>query len=79
MNSWRSLRKGEKTVAKERAGKDSRVIEWCRRENILGKRCCKNVRTPSGRKKENWRDFSEIGCRVFLSKEIVLGHPVYHV
>ena len=45
------INSGEKTATKERAGKDSRVTEWCRRESIFGKRCCKNVRTPSGRKK----------------------------
>ena len=42
---------------------------------FFGKRCCKNVRTPSGRKKEDWKDFSKVGCQVFLSKEIILGHP----
>ncbi len=41
----------------------------------FGKRCCKNVRTPSGKEKEDWRDFFKAECRVFLSKEIVLGHP----
>ena len=75
MNNWHSLGKGEKAAAKEKSGKDSRVIEWWRRESIFGKRCCKNVRTPSGRKKEVWRDFFKAGCQVFLSKEIVLGHP----
>ena len=75
MNNWHSLGKGEKAAAKEKSGKDSRVIEWWKRESIFGKRCCKNVRTPSGRKKEDWKDFSKVGCQVFLSKEIILGHP----
>ena len=26
-------------------------------------------------KKEDWKDFSKVGCQVFLSKEIILGHP----
>ena len=65
----------KKAAAKENSGKESRVIEWWRRESIFGKRCCKNVRTPSGKEKEDWRDFSKVGCQVFLSKEIVLGHP----
>jgi hypothetical protein len=30
---------------------------------------------PSGKEKEDWRDFSKIGCQVLLSKEVVLGHP----
>ncbi len=42
---------------------------------FFGKRCCENVRMPSGKEKEDWRDFSKVGCRVFLSKEIALGHP----
>ena len=65
----------KKAATKEKSGKDSRVIEWWRRESIFGKRCCKNVRTPSGKEKEDWRDFFKAECRVFLSKEIVLGHP----
>ncbi len=35
INSWRSSRKGEKTATKERSGKDSRVIEWWKRESIF--------------------------------------------
>ncbi len=54
INNWHSLRKGEKAATKERSGKDSRVIEWWGRESIFGKRCCKNVRTPSGKEKEDW-------------------------
>ena len=65
----------KKATAKEKSGKDSRVIEWWKRESIFGKRCCKNVRTPSGKEKEDWRDFSKVRCQVLLSKEIILGHP----
>ena len=42
---------------------------------FYGKGCCEKARTPSGKEKEDWRDFSKIGCQVLLSKEIVLGHP----
>ena len=42
---------------------------------FFGKGCCENVRMPSGKEKEDWRDFSKIGCQVLLSKEVVLGHP----
>jgi hypothetical protein len=42
---------------------------------FFGKGCCEKARTPSGKEKEDWRDFSKIGCQVLLSKEIVLGHP----
>ena len=42
---------------------------------FFGKGCCENVRMPSGKEKEDWRDFFKVECRVFLSKEIVLGHP----
>ena len=65
----------KKAVMKEKSGKDSRVVEWWKKESIFGRRCCKNVRTQSGRKKEDWKDFSNGGCQIFLSKEIVLGHP----
>ncbi len=42
---------------------------------FFGKGCCENVRMPSGKEKENWRDFSKVGCQVLLSEEVVLGHP----
>ena len=42
---------------------------------FFGKGCCENVRTPSGKEKEDWKGFSKVGCQVFLSKEIILGHP----
>ena len=29
----------------------------------------------AAKEKEDWRDFSKIGCQVLLSKEVVLGHP----
>ena len=45
------------------------------KEEHFGKRCCKNVRMQSGRKKEVLERFSKDECQVFLSKEIVLGHP----
>jgi hypothetical protein len=50
-----------------------------KRRAFLAKGVAKSVRTQSGRKKEDWRDFSKIECQIFLSKEIVSGHPVYHV
>ena len=42
---------------------------------FFGKGCCENVRMPSGKEKEDWRDFSKVGCRILLSREVVLGHP----
>ncbi len=66
----------KKATAKEKSGKDSQVIEWWRRESIFGKRCCKNVWTPSGRKKRRIEKvFQKIGRQVFLFKEIIMGHP----
>ena len=41
----------------------------------MAKGVAKKARTPSGKEKEDWRDFSKIGCQVLLSKEVVLGHP----
>jgi len=42
---------------------------------FFGKGCCENVRMPSGKEKEDWRDASKDGCQALLSKEVVLGHP----
>ena len=42
---------------------------------FFGEGCCENVRVPSGKEKEDWKDFSKVECQVLLSKEIILGHP----
>ena len=42
---------------------------------FFGKGCCENVWAQSGKEKADWRDCSKVGCRVLLSKEIILGHP----
>ena len=42
---------------------------------FFSKECCENARVPGGREKVDWKDFSKVGCRVLLSKEIILGHP----
>ena len=42
---------------------------------FFGKGCFENVRMPSGKEKEDRRDFSKVGTQVLLSKEVVLGHP----
>ena len=42
---------------------------------FFGEGCCENVRVPSGKEKEDWRDFSKVECQVLLSKEVILGHP----
>jgi hypothetical protein len=36
INNWHSLGKGEKAVVKEKSGKDSRIVEWRKKESIFG-------------------------------------------
>ena len=43
--------------------------------HFSAKGVAKKAWTPSGKEKEDWRDFSKTGCQVLLSKEVVLGHP----
>ena len=75
INNWHSLGKGEKSCNKRKIRKDSRVVERWKKESIFGRGCCKSARMQSGRKKEDWKDFSKVECQIFLSREIVLGHP----
>jgi hypothetical protein len=35
---------------------------------FFGEGCFENVRAPSGKEKEDWRDFSKVECQVLLSK-----------
>ena len=48
---------------KEKSGKDSRVVEWRKKESIFWQ------------KKGGLERLSKVECQIFLSKEIVLGHP----
>jgi hypothetical protein len=66
INNRHLLGKGEKTVVKKKSEKDSRVIERWDKKSIFGKRHCKNVRMQSGRKKEDWKDFSKLNAGYFV-------------
>ncbi len=66
INNRHSSGKGEKTVVKKKSERDSRVIERWEKKSIFGKRCCKNVRMQSGRKKEDWKDFSQLNAGYFV-------------
>jgi hypothetical protein len=65
----------KKEVTKEKSGKILGLLSGGKRRAFFGRRCCKNARTQSGRKKEDWKDFQKVECQIFLSKEIILGHP----
>ena len=61
---------------KEKSGKDSRVVEWRKKESIFWQ---KVLQKCTGAKRQKKRRFGKIfnkdECQIFLSKEIVLGHP----
>ncbi len=65
----------KKVVRNEKSGKILESLSSGKKESIFGKRCCKNARTQKRQKKGGLERFSKDGCQVFLSKEIVLGHP----
>ena len=65
----------KKAVMKEKSGKILGLLSGGKRRAFFGRRCCKNVRVQSGKKKGGLERFSKDGCQIFLSKEIVLGHP----
>ena len=79
INNRHSLGKGEKTVVKKKSEKDSRVIERWKKKSIFGKRCCKNVRMQSGRKKEDWKDFQKLNAKCFCLRKLFWDTLVYHV
>ncbi len=66
----------KKTATKRKNGK--RILRLMTDEGgsaFFGIGCCENARVPGGKEKEDWKDFSKVGCQVLLSREIVLGHP----
>ncbi len=64
----------KKAVMKEKSGKDSRVVEREKGEHFWQKVLQKCTDTERQKKGGSER-FSKVECQIFLSKEIVLGHP----
>ena len=60
---------------KEKSGKDSRVVEWRKKESIFWQKVLQKCTGAERQKKGGLERFSKDGCQIFLSKEIVLGHP----
>ena len=60
---------------KEKSGKDSRVVEWRKKEGIFWQKVLQKCMDAKRQKKGGLERFSKAGCQIFLSKEIVLGHP----
>jgi hypothetical protein len=44
-------------------------------EHFLAEGVAKMYGRRAAEKKEVWERFSKVECQIFLSKEIVLGHP----
>ena len=65
----------KKAVMKEKSGKDSRVVEWWKKESIFWQKVLQKCTDAKRQKKGGLERFSKVGCQIFLSKEIVLGHP----
>ena len=65
----------KKAVMKEKSGKDSRVVEWWKKESIFWQKVLQKCTDAKRQKKGGLERFSKDGCQIFLSKEIVLGHP----
>ena len=57
ISSWHLLRKGEKHDKRKARKKilGSMTIEG--RGAFFGKGCCENARVPSGKEKEDWKEF----------------------
>jgi hypothetical protein len=60
---------------KEKSGKDSRVVEWRKKESIFWQKVLQKCTGAKRQKKGGLERFSKVECQIFLSKEIVLGHP----
>ena len=65
----------KKAVMKEKSGKDSRVVEWRIKESIFWQKVLQKCTDAKRQKKGGLERFSKVECQIFLSKEIVLGHP----
>jgi hypothetical protein len=78
MDNWHLLRKGGKIATSKESGK--RILESMtgRKKGVhfFGKGCCEKC---AGAKQQRKRRLKKIRqksrCQLFLSKEIVLGHP----
>jgi formylmethanofuran dehydrogenase subunit A len=69
----------KKAVMKEKSGKILGLLSGGKRRAFFGRRCCKNVRVQSGRKKEVWKDFQKMDAKYFCLRKLFWDTPVYHV
>ena len=80
ISSWHLLRKGEK-YNERKAGKKilgSMTIEG--RGAFFGKGCCENARVPSGKEKEDWKEFfQKLDAKYFCQRKLFWDTPVYHM
>jgi hypothetical protein len=75
MNNWHSLGKGGKSCDESKIRKDSRIVEWWKKESIFWQKVLQKCTGAKRQKKGGLERFSKDECQVFLFKEIVLGHP----
>ena len=60
---------------KEKIRKDSRIVEWWKKESIFWQKVLQKCTDAEWQKKGGLERFSKDECQIFLSEEIVLGHP----
>ena len=69
----------KKAAAKEKSGKDFRVIEWWRRESIFGKGVAKMYGRQAAEKRRFGEVFSKLDAKYFCLRKLFWDTPVYHV
>jgi hypothetical protein len=70
----------KKAVMKEKSGKILELLSGVKRRAFFGRRCCKNVRVQSGRKKGGLeRSSKKMDAKYFCLRKLFWDTPVYHV
>ncbi len=79
INSWHSLRKGEKTATKERAGKDLGLLSGGEGRTFLAKGVAKMHGRQAAEKRRIGKIFQKLDARYFYQRKLFWDTPVYHV
>ncbi len=79
MNSWHSLRKGEKTATKERAERILGLLSGEEERAFLARGVAKMYGRQAAEKRRVGKIFQKLDAKYFCLRKLFWDTPVYHV
>jgi len=69
----------KKAVMKEKSGKDSRVVEWRKKESIFWQKVLQKYTDAERQKKGGLERFQKLNAKYFCLRKLFWDTLVYHV